>query len=162
MAYDAFLKIDGIPGESTDTKHAGEIEIYSFSWGASQPVTISSGTSGAGGGKVSISDFSFMKRTDAASALLFQKCAAGAHITSAVLTLRKSGGTALEYLVYTLDEVFVTSTQTSGSSGGDDAPTESISLAFKSISFVYQSQAADGTSSGTFPAGYSIVTNTVS
>ena len=28
---DYFLKIDGIKGESQDTKHAGEIEIQSFS-----------------------------------------------------------------------------------------------------------------------------------
>ena len=29
-AYDAFLKIDGIPGESTDDKHKDWIEILSF------------------------------------------------------------------------------------------------------------------------------------
>jgi bacteriocin-like protein len=32
-AYDAFLKIDGIPGESTDDKHKDWIEILSFNHG---------------------------------------------------------------------------------------------------------------------------------
>jgi type VI secretion system secreted protein Hcp len=29
MAFDGFMKIDGIPGESTDAKHNGWIEILS-------------------------------------------------------------------------------------------------------------------------------------
>src|ERR1035438_7173422 len=29
--FDAFLKLDGIKGESADAKHKGEIDIYSFS-----------------------------------------------------------------------------------------------------------------------------------
>jgi len=37
MAYDAFLKIEGVEGESTRDKHEGEIEILSFSWGYLEP-----------------------------------------------------------------------------------------------------------------------------
>ena len=33
MAFDAFLKIDGIDGESLDKNHKDEIEIDSYSWG---------------------------------------------------------------------------------------------------------------------------------
>ena len=32
--FDAFLKIDGIEGESQDAKHKSEIQLESFSWGA--------------------------------------------------------------------------------------------------------------------------------
>lgn len=35
-AVDYFLKIDGIEGESTDAAHRGQIEILSWSWGATQ------------------------------------------------------------------------------------------------------------------------------
>ena len=31
MAFDCFLKLEGIPGESTDSKHKDEIEVLSFS-----------------------------------------------------------------------------------------------------------------------------------
>ncbi len=44
-AVDYFLKIDGIEGESNDHKHKGEIEILSWSMGATQ-----SGTHAFGGG----------------------------------------------------------------------------------------------------------------
>ena len=33
VAVDYFLKIDGVPGESADAKHKGEIQLDSFSWG---------------------------------------------------------------------------------------------------------------------------------
>ena len=36
MAADYFLKLEGIKGESTDDKHKDEIDVLSFSWGASQ------------------------------------------------------------------------------------------------------------------------------
>ena len=35
-AFDYFLKIDGIQGESTDAKHKDEIEVLSWSWGETQ------------------------------------------------------------------------------------------------------------------------------
>ena len=31
-----FLKLDGIPGESTDAKHKDEIELVAFSWGVAE------------------------------------------------------------------------------------------------------------------------------
>ena len=58
MASDYVLKIDGIKGESTDSKHKDEIEIESFSWGATQPGSFASG-GGGGAGKVSFQDIHF-------------------------------------------------------------------------------------------------------
>ena len=43
MAFDAFLKVDGIPGESTDDKHKDWIEVLSFNHGVSQPAGGSGG-----------------------------------------------------------------------------------------------------------------------
>ena len=130
MAYDAFMWLEGgdpeAKGESTDETYKAKsaFEIYSFSWGASNPVTIGSAGAGAGSGKVSISSFNIMKKSDTASANLFLNCCKGQHFTKANVVLRKAGGTALEYLKYDFDEVFVESIQWSGSSGGDDSPTE--------------------------------------
>jgi hypothetical protein len=44
---DAFLKLDGVPGESTTPKHKGEIDLESFSFGVKQ----TKATSGGGGGR---------------------------------------------------------------------------------------------------------------
>ena len=73
MAFDAFLKLDPIKGESQKTNHVGEIDLISFSWGASNSSSVGTGT-GASTGKVNIGDFSVMKSTDSSSPDLFQKC----------------------------------------------------------------------------------------
>jgi len=144
MAYDAFLKIDDVDGESTREGHEGEIEIYSFSWGASNPSTVGMG-SGGGAGRVSISSFNFMKKTDKASPGLFQACCGGDHKDKATLTLRAAGGdSSVPYLKYEFENVFVESVQWSGSSGGDDRPTESVSLAFGKVTVTYTEQADTG------------------
>ena len=148
MAFDAFLKIEGVAGETQRAGHKGEIPIFSFSWGANNPTSV--GISGGGGaGKVAISSFSFMKRTDAGSAALFQACCTGKHFPKATVTLYKAGGDkAIDFLKYDFEEVFVEAVQWSGASGGDDTPTESVSFAFGRVEMTYSPQAADGTKVG--------------
>jgi type VI secretion system secreted protein Hcp len=162
MALEAFLKIEGIPGESRKQGHADEIDIFSFSFGASNPTTVGKGT-GAGASQVNISSFNIMKATDLSSTALFLRCAKGEHIPTAVVTLRKAGGTnPLEYLQYKFTKVYVDNIQWSGSSGGDDTPTESLSLAFEKVEIVYSSQADDGTPKKTVGSGWDIPSGTPS
>ena len=154
MAYDSYVYFDGaatnanltVKGETTDTtfKAKNAFEIYSFSWGASNPVTIGSATTGAGAGKVSISSFNVMKKTDSASPTVFQACCLGAHFPKVVVTLRKAGGKQETFIEYTFETCFVESVQWSGSSGGDDTPTESLSIAFGKVTGKYWAQGADG------------------
>jgi type VI secretion system secreted protein Hcp len=162
MALEAFLKIEGIPGESRKAGHPDEIDILSFSFGASNPTTVGKGT-GAGASQVSISSFNVMKATDLSSTALFLRCAKGEHIPTAIVTLRKSGGTnPLEYLQYKFSKVYVDSIQWSGSSGGDDTPAESLSLAFEKVEIVYSSQNDDGTAKKTVGSGWDIPSGTPS
>src|SRR3954463_7879854 len=96
-AVDYFLKIDGIQGESTDSKHKNEIDIESWSWGQTNAGSHAYG-GGGGAGKVSMHDFSFTMRTNKASQKLFLACASGQHIKEALLTCRKAGKEQQEYL----------------------------------------------------------------
>ncbi|HVA51444.1 MAG TPA: type VI secretion system tube protein Hcp [Pirellulales bacterium] len=147
MAFDTFLKIESpdLKGESTAKDFADQMEIFSFSWGASNPVTVGSSTGGMSGGKVSVSSFNIMKKTDKASPELFMACCTGKHYGKATVSLRKAGGKQEVYLTYTFTEVMVESVQWSGSSGGDDVPTESVSLAFGKVEISYKAQKPDGT-----------------
>lgn len=160
MAYDAFLKIDGVNGESQRDGHQNEIEIYSFSWGASNPTSVGSGGKGMAAGRVSISSFNIMKKTDSASPTLFQKCCSGKHFDTATVVLQKAGGDkALDYLTYKFGEVFVESIQWSGSSGGDDTPSESVSFAFGKVEITYKPQIETGGSQQAIGAGWDIHKN---
>ena len=40
MAFDTFMKVDGIPGESQDDKHKDWIELLSFSHSFTQPLNL--------------------------------------------------------------------------------------------------------------------------
>src|SRR5216684_5951442 len=84
---DYFLKIDGVPGESLDAKHKDEIELLSFSWGATNAAQVATGR---GAGRVTFQDLEFSKLFDKASPQLFLKCVNGQHITSMTLSARKA------------------------------------------------------------------------
>ena len=144
MAFDAFLKLDGIFGDSTDAQHKDEIVVSSFSWGVSQ-TTSSSGGGGGGGktGKVSFQDMHITSRIHKASPDIFLRCVTGKHINEALLTLRKAGERGLEFVKIKLTDVLVSSYLSAGDTG-DDAPAEEISLNFAQIKYEYFPQGPDG------------------
>jgi type VI secretion system secreted protein Hcp len=149
MAWDAYLTIDGVTGESLREGHEGEIEIISFSFGAMNPSSVGSG-GGGGTGTVSLSSFSILKKTDATSAELFQHCCDGEHFPTGTMTFYKSGGSGgpLDYLVYKFEELFVGSIQWSGADGGDPIPQEAVDFNFGRVEITYAEQNSDGTRGG--------------
>jgi len=157
MAVDYFLKIDGIPGESQDSKHKDEIEIQSWSWGETQQGSFSGGT-GGGSGKVAMQDFHFVMATNKASPLLLLNCATGKHIPNAIFTARKAGGEQQEYLKIKFTDLLVSSYQTGGSGGGDTT-TDQISLNYTKIEHGYATQNQDGSLAGMTWKGYDIKAN---
>jgi type VI secretion system secreted protein Hcp len=156
--FDAFLKIDGIEGESPDSKHGKEIQLLSFSFGADQPASSSLG-GGSGAGKVNMHDLSIVKQVDKASPKLFVACCTGQHIKSAVLTSRKAGGDQQDYMIVTLSDIIVSHVTTAGQAAGTDGlPNEQVALNFSKVNFEYKEQGADGTLKGTVAGGYDIKT----
>ena len=154
---DFFLKIDGVPGESTDDKHKAEIEIESFSWGATNQGTAGHG-GGSGTGKVVPHDIQISKRMDKSSPVLFIACATGQHYKEALLTARKSGtGGQADYLKIKLEDVTVTSYQTSASNGA--VVYENIGLQYAKLEMVYKEQKADGTLGGEVKQKYDFAAN---
>jgi len=159
MAVDAFLKIDGIDGESFDKAHPGSIEVSSYSFGVSNPTTISSATGGAGAGKAQFSGFHFTANSSKASPKLMQACATGQHIKSALLFCRKAGGEqqSSEFLKITLTDVLLSSIQLSGSGG--DVPTDQFSLNYAKIEFIWFTPNPDGALGTSVLASWDIKTN---
>ncbi len=92
-ASNFLLEIDGIKGESTDSKLKDSIDVQSWSFGAENSGGAAKG-SGAGAGKVSFGDFQVVKKIDKASPALLKAVATGQHLKSVVLHVRKAGRTA--------------------------------------------------------------------
>jgi type VI secretion system secreted protein Hcp len=150
---DYFLKIDGIQGESQDSKHKNEIEIESFSWGANQTGTASHG-GGMGAGRVQMEDFHFKMRVNKSSPKLMLACANGEHIKNAVLVCRKAGKDQQEYLKITFTDMLVSAYQNMGTGAIDVIPMDEIALNYSKIELEYKEQKPDGTLGGAIKAFY--------
>jgi type VI secretion system secreted protein Hcp len=139
MAFDCFLKIDGVDGECTDDKHQKWIEILSYSHGVSQP---SSGSSSSGGGRSAErcdhQDFSVVKTLDKTSPKLNLFCSDGRHIWSVKMELCRATGDKQKYMEYRLDDCIISSVRPGGSAqGGEALPIEEVSFNYGKISWVY-------------------------
>lgn len=153
---EGFLTIDGIKGESTDSKLAGAIDIKSFSFGVTNSGSASVG-GGLGSGKASFSSFKFNKLYDSSSPALFEGTATGEHFKAATFTFRRTGADQAQFLTIKLSDVLITGYQ----QGGTKEPPllESVSLDASKIAIEYRPQRADGSLGSPITAGYDVVEN---
>ncbi|HZP03613.1 MAG TPA: type VI secretion system tube protein Hcp [Terracidiphilus sp.] len=158
MATDYFLKLEGIQGESQDDKHKDEIQILSWSWGASNVSSVS-GTGGSGAGKVNLSDLSVMVNFDKSTPKFFKTVCAGTHVPSGTLTAIKAGADGKPYLKVDFKELFVTSLQISASS---EVPTVSVSFSYNEIKIDYSTQNEQGNVTSTGAVTYNTKGNKLS
>jgi type VI protein secretion system component Hcp len=156
MAFDAFLKIEGI----TDKLPDQELRLESFSWGVSNSGTISP-TGGAGGfGKASFQDFSFAAQAGEQSPLLFESAATGEHAKTASLRVTDK----FQPLMITFTDVLISSYKIDEGSlfsqkcleGGVPAvqlgaPMESVSFNFLKFEFQVGGTSATGGNNGSLP-----------
>jgi type VI secretion system secreted protein Hcp len=119
-AVDAFIKFDGVSGESHQPGRTGWIEIDSWSFGASQAGTHSYG-SGGGEGKVSVHDISITKKMDKASPLLANAALTGKHFQTVTLDVKN--------LHYVFEDVVIKSVQHQGLMG-DGRARELIKMSY--------------------------------
>ena len=152
---DMFLKINGIAGESQDAAHPGQIEVSSWRWKMAQQVSMMSG-SGGGAGKATINDLHFVHHVDRASPSLMRYCLTGRHIPEVILTVRKSGGVPLDFLVITMGDVVISAVEPIVF---DSNYYEHVSLSFARVKQEYKLQSSIGASAGSVTATYDIKEN---
>lgn len=144
---DIFIKIDGCNGSSTDSVHAGEIDVITWSWGMKASVDAFNVATG----RASIHELEFLKRADNASTGIMSALRMNTSIGKAVLTVRKSGGpSALEYLKVTMEKARVNSFQIERMDTAEGPGTvETVRLGFQRIRVEYKDQQGKGGSQGT-------------
>lgn len=157
MATNIFLRIEGIAGESRDAAHPNEIELLSWSWGASNAASATTGTTTTTS-RAAIQEIVFAAHYSKASPLLFLGCASAQRYKSARLAVVRAGATPQEFLVLTLTDVAVASYQTTASQ--DDAPLDSVALSFGRVLIEYRPQRPDGTLDTPVRVGWDVRANT--
>lgn len=151
-----FLKLDGIEGESTDARHAREIDIENLGFSVDQ-----TGIRMAGGrGSAARSRFSVItvtKRIDKSSPQLFLRCALGTPIPTAVITVQRSGPEPQDFITITLRNVIISSLVTN--SGPDTF--ENVGLSYTVIEYSYRPQNSDGSLGEPVRASFNVNSNKV-
>ncbi|MFN4098626.1 MAG: Hcp family type VI secretion system effector [Pararhodobacter sp.] len=163
MSVDITLVIEGIQGETQkrDFSDQGGIDVLAWSWGMTQSGTTHMG-SGAGSGKVSVSDITFTKYVDLSTPDLVKTCTTGRHIPKATLYVRKAGGEApVDYLKLEMNTILVSSYDTGGSGDGLDRVQETIKLNFRSFVLTYTQQSESGARVGENEISFDIARNEV-
>ncbi len=128
-ALNAYMKIDGVTGDSRNPRHMGWIEIGSVQLDQIRNSLSAGGaTSGAAASKIHFQEFSIAKKVDAATPKLFEAATKGKHFATVTIEMRKAGGGPQEYLVIKLENVLVSSYRAAGPGGA--GPEESMTLNF--------------------------------
>ena len=103
---DFFIKIEGIAGESKDSKHAGQIDVLNWGYAVSQ--SSSANTGGGGGvGKAHFSELVFTHYIDKSTPNLMKYCASGKHVPSVELSCCKVGDGQPEYMKVVMTDVLI-------------------------------------------------------
>ncbi|POD54887.1 type VI secretion system tube protein Hcp [Pseudomonas syringae] len=143
MSIDAYLWIDGISGESTDSDCKNWIEINTFCLSASQSVSrTASSAGGATVARVYLSDFSIVKLADSATPKILEACCAGRHIKQMKLYVRRAGGDKQKYLEYVFDEVIISGVVSGNlfERSPSNFPEEVVRFNYAKISMQYSQQ----------------------
>jgi type VI secretion system secreted protein Hcp len=158
MSGDMFLKLGDIKGESKVDGHQNEIELMSWSWGATQSGS-TRGISGLTAGKVNVQDLTFTKLLDTATPNHIGAVCSGQAYPTATLICEKSSGNGkkpVQYLKISMKDVLISSYAVGGS-GGSDTHTETITLNFGAVQTAYTPMKPDGTPDATIQSGWDIV-----
>ncbi len=162
MAYDGYLKIEGINGESTDSNHPQWVEIVSFRHDVSQPAgSATSRVGGRTGARVNIADFTISKVLDISTPLLHRYCCDGTHVGTVMIELCEAGGEAHMYMRWTLTDAIISSVKPSGVANEEvfARPIEEVSFNFGTIQWEYVPMTHAGKPGSGIIHGWSLVEN---
>jgi type VI secretion system secreted protein Hcp len=174
--FDAYLSIDGVPGESTDDKHKDWIEVLSFGHEMSQPVSSTKSSSGgATSGRTQHGDFQITKFVDKSSPKLYDAVSNGKHFSKVSIEVCRSGGSQVKFMEIKMEQVLISkvaldSAGAHGGSNGNGAtnglpavqasdllPTETVHLNYGKIEWTYtQQKRSDGSGGGNVNAKYDL------
>lgn len=139
-AFDVFIKIGDIKGESTKEGYEGWIELHSVQWGVGRGISSPTGGANREASAPSISELTLTKTLDSSSPKLFLNAVGGSAVIPKVeihlVNTSSTGGAGTTYYKLFLENVLVSGLSTSAAAGSD-RPQESISLNFTKIQMEY-------------------------
>ncbi len=163
MSTNMFLKLEKkIEGECADEKHAGWIEILSWSHSFEQPATNFRASTGSTLEKCKHELLTFQKYIDKATPEILKTIWSGKQLDTGEIHCYRSDGenVPVQYLKILMDDVIISSYSISGGEG--DIPQEDIGLSYSKITYFYTPMdklLGTPDSGGAIPASQDLITN---
>ena len=152
----AFMKLDGIQGEASDSVHPGWIIIQSLSSPIYRAIPSGARDQQRTKGETKLGDIIVVRELDKSSVPIQQACANGTFYQSVEIHLCTTVKNRQEpYLIYKLSDVIITSYSFHGNSSGDPLPTEQLTLGYAKVEWTYVTlDPKTGDARGKVPGSY--------
>ncbi len=137
MAYNIFMKIEGLSGESMDEKYYKWSSVHSYSHRVAHPLPDPSTN---GGETIDPPEFGGMivvKQIDTVTPNINIMCAMGEHIPRVTLELCLKSGDKPTLMKYTLENCTIVLLQTGGTESDPTKPMEHITFNYRKITWEY-------------------------
>lgn len=155
MASDAYLKIEGINGESEDERHRNRIEVNNVLYAVHQPRAEALSTAGGHTtGRADLFPITFRKLADLSSPVFLQTCAAGKTLSKAIFEFMRADGDGkpIPYFTIELENLIIASITPDSGDGG--IIVEQVQLAYAKIRWNYSRQSIRGGIQGNTQGGW--------
>jgi type VI secretion system secreted protein Hcp len=139
---DMFLQVTGVTGECLDPQMKGQMELTSWTWGLDAPFDTFTGLRA---GKTTMTDVRTVRKVDRATPTLMSFQANNTPVSTATLTVRKSGTSPLVYFTLKMERVVIGSVHV-----GNEGPEviERMSLRAQTMTVTYTPQSSAGAVGG--------------
>jgi len=134
MAFDAFMKIASIPGESMDEKHSNWIELESFHWGISNGAVM--GSQPTKDRRTTGTAMSFCKSVDSATPLMVLACNEARVLPEVKIEVCRATKDKQKYMEYTLEDAFIAKFETEAQASGD-LPVDRVEIVMATFRLEY-------------------------
>lgn len=150
----AFARIDGIPGDSTNAQHAGEVDLTGVRAGLTGGGAAVCGATN----RVVFDPIVVEKQVDRASVPLAARATTGAHLRTVRITLLSTGARPIAFLTYDLSDARVVSIR---QVKRGNTLTEEVAFDFSRIAYTFVPQNADGSPGASIPFCFDLLANRV-
>lgn len=134
----AFLKLQGLEGESTDSGHKNWIRIESVDSPIHRVLPEGAVDQARTKGQTRVGDVTILRKTDKTSPKLAENCANGTFFKEAEIHLCTTVKNKEEpFMKIKLQDVIVSSYTFRGNSSGQPEPSENVTLAYTEIEWTY-------------------------
>lgn len=134
MAFDAFMKIASIPGESIDDKHKNWIELESFSFGISNGTI--TGSQPTRDRRTLATAMSLCKSVDSATPLIAKACDQAEELPDVKIEVCRATKEKEKYMEFTLEKAYIARVTTEAKAGGN-LPVDLIEIVMESLKVEY-------------------------